>query len=250
MNKLKIFLAMTGILLLNSCEKDKESADLSRVTNYPTFDMQGDELIFHNEGTPFEDPGVTATEAGVDLEVNKSVHGTYRSASLPEVDADMADHYVITYSAQNQEGFTGSVTRDVWVATTGDLVNSIEGVYTSTVERDGVSAPEYTDMEYVLIWKNEDGTYGISDGIGGYYAMGRNYGIAYVAEGVEITANDIPSNDFSFNNPFPVGAFGGSAEMKDMVVDPGAGTITFTTDWDAGGGTMYSFDVTLTQVQF
>lgn len=231
---------------LSSCDKEKSSEGVSRVTNYPTFDIQGGDVMFHEEGTAFVDPGVTASEAGQDLDVATSTAGVFRSGSVADVDGNTADHYVKSYSATNQDGFAGSVTRDVWVATTGDLVNSIEGVYTSTVVRNGSASAQYTDMKYILIWKNSDGTYGISDGIGGYYDIGRVYGYGYAASGFEITANDISANDFSFNNPQPVGAFGGAATMKDMVVDAGAKTVSFVTDWDAG----YTFEVTLTQVQF
>lgn len=246
-NIIYLFTSVTVILtLLSSCEKDKSSEGVSRITNYPTFDLQGGSLIFHEEGTPFKDPGVTATEAGEELDVTSSTVGVFRAGSVAEVDGNMADHYIKTYSATNQDGFAGTATRDVWVATTGDLVNSIEGIYTSTVLRDGDASAQYTDMEYILIWKNADGTYGISDGIGGYYDIGRAYGYAYAASGFIITANDIANNDFSFNNPQPVGAFGGAASMRDMVVDPVAGTVSFSTDWDAG----FTFEVTLTQVQF
>ena len=68
-----------------------------------------------------------------------------------------------------------------FVARQGDLVNSIEGVYTSTVVRDNVSAPQYDDMKYVIIKKVDTDTYELSDGIGGYYDLGRAYGIAYAA---------------------------------------------------------------------
>lgn len=235
-----------SLIVFGSCEKEKSSEGVSRVTNYPTFDVQGGDLIFHEEGTPFNDPGVTATEAGQELDVTSSTVGVFRAGSVADVDGNTADHYIKSYSATNQDGFAGTVTRDIWVATTGDLVNSIEGVYTSTVLRDGVASAEYTDMEYILIWKNSDGTYGISDGIGGYYDIGRVYGYGYAASGFVITANDISANDFAFNNPQAVGAFGGAASMRDMIVDPGTGTVSFATDWDAG----YTFEVTLTQVQF
>ena len=239
-------MAFSVAFLLGACDKEKSSEGVSRVTEYPVFEVMGDEVMFHPEGTAFVDPGVSATEGGAELDVEESAVGVFKGYSGTDVDGNVADHYIKSYSAENKDGFAGTATRDVWVATTGDLVSSIEGVYTSTVVRNGSASAQYTDMQYILIWKNSDGTYSISDGIGGYYDIGRAYGYAYAASGVVITATDIPNNVFSFNNPFGVGAFGGAANMKDMMVDPGAGTITFTTDWDAG----YTFEVTLTQVQF
>lgn len=247
MKQLGVYIAIfSTVFLFSSCEKEKSSEGVSRVTDYPVFEFTGDELMFHPQGTAFVEPGVTATEGGAQLDVEESTIGVFNGYSGADVDGNTADHYVKSYSAENKDGFKGSATRDVWVATTGDLVNSIEGVYTSTVVRNGSASAQYTDMGYILIWANSDGTYSISDGIGGYYDIGRGYGYAYAATGVIITANDIATNSFTFNNPFGVGAFGGVANMKDMMVDAAAKTVSFTTDWDAG----YTFEVTLTQVQF
>lgn len=239
-----ILMSAMAMVALNSCEKES-SADVSRVTSYPDFDRQGSEVILHPLGTPFVDPGVTATEAGNEIDVAKSVRGVFRVGPTSQVDGNTADHYIITYSAVNQDGFAGTTTRDVWVANTGDLVNSIEGLYTSTIVRNGVVSAQYADLEYVLIWKNADGTYGISDAIGGYYDIGRGFGTAYTAQGATITANDISANDFSYGGPVPVGLFGGNAQISQLMVDPATNVITFTTTWDLG----FIFEVTLNQVQ-
>lgn len=49
----------------------------------------------------------------------------------------------------------------------GDLVNSIEGVYLSTTRRNGSLLPasqgSSVDQQYVYVWKNSNGTYGVSD---------------------------------------------------------------------------------------
>lgn len=235
------------IILFTSCEKDvDDTKDLSSITYYPEFTVTGDAEIIHSLGTPFVDPGVTAEEDGKALDVTTKVIGEMKGYSGTTVNTDVADKYSITYSAQNSDGFFGSASRTVYVAKTGDLVNSIEGIYTSYIERNGeVGNPQYTDLQYVLIWKNTDGTYGLSDGIGGYYALGRGYGPNYRAGGCTITANNIATNDFTCTQ-FGVGAFGGVCTITSMTVDPGTKTINFTSSWDAG----YVFVVTLTQVQF
>jgi len=99
-------------------------------------------------------------------------------------------------------------------------------------------------MEYVLVWKNTDGTYQMSDGIGGYYNIGRGYGVGYAAGPVIITANEISTNDYAPIPTFAVGAFGGVATMTGLTANPVDGTLSFSTDWDAG----FTFDVTLTKV--
>lgn len=242
MKNLKMIYLFSLLLAVSfsACEKDYE--DLYTVTNYADFEMQGDEVIFHTFGTPFTDPGVTATEAGADLPVETTISGDFFGGT--SFDPNVADRYVYTYSATNSDGYPGTTTRYVYNIPTGDLVNSIEGLYTSTVVRNGVAAPEYTDMEYVVIAKTAENTYTLSDAIGGYYDIGRVYGSAYRAPGMTITSTNLPANQFTFGTS-EVGTFGDAVTMKSMTVDPAAKTIAFTSDWAAG----YTFEVTLTQVQ-
>ena len=171
--------------------------------------------------------------------------GTVQSYSGTEVDADLPNEYLFTYSATNSDGFVGTTGRTVWVVNTGDLVTSIEGLYTSSCKRDGSITAQYTDMPYVLIYKTGVNKYAISDGIGGYYDLGRGYGPDYRATPIEVTAVDIPGNSFTYSGDFGVGAFGGVATMSGFTVDPVAKTISFTTVWDGGP---YTFEVTLKQV--
>ena len=238
---------MVGIcvlMLFTNCSTD-DTSNISDLTFYPEFSLMGEELIYINTamGEDFQEPGVVVTENGLEIEYQTSVVGIYRGGDM--IDASVSDLYTITYAATNQDGYSGSASRDVWVYSDSDLVSSIEGLYTSTVVRNGVSAPEYNNMEYMLIWKNADGTYGLSDAIGGYYAFGRAYGVGYAAQGLVITANNIANNDFSFNDPIGVGAFGGNLVITEFTVNSANNTISFTSDWDQG----YSFQVTLTQVE-
>ena len=228
-------------ILITGCEKTTEG--ISRITYFADLTMSGASTVFLDLGTPFTDPGVTAEESGQELPVDVSVTGTYFGFSGTEVDVNAADEYVIKYTAINSDGFPGSITRTVYVIETGDLVNNIAGLYTADIVRNGVTSAQYEGLQYIIISKTGDNTYQISDGIGGYYAIGRGYGNGYIAPGCVITANDIAANDFSYS-PFSVATFGGSAEMSGMTVDAGAKTIFFETVWDAG----YTFDVTLTQV--
>jgi len=232
-------------LILVSCE-DKESADISSITYFPEFTVNGESDYYLSVGDAFTDPGVTAEENGVSIEVTHSVIGDFFGYSGDDVNTDAADKYVITYTAINSDGYPGTAVRTVWVIETGDLVNSIAGLYTSTIVRNGdVGNPQYTDLAYIMISDNGDGTYNLSDAIGGYYDLGRGYGADYRAAGLVITANNIAANDFTFNDPISVGAFGGVLTMQGMTVDAGSKTISFASDWDAG----YTFEVTLTQVE-
>ncbi|HET6558171.1 MAG TPA: immunoglobulin-like domain-containing protein [Prolixibacteraceae bacterium] len=225
---------------LTACEKDYE--DLYTVTNYANFDMQGDEVIFNPFGSPFTDPGIKATEAGNEIPVTTTVSGDFFGAS--SFDANVTDRYLYNYSATNSDGYEATTSRYVYNVNTGNLVDNIEGLYTSTVFRNGTSGAQYTDMEYVIISKSGDNTYKLSDAIGGWYELGRALGVGYRAPGMTITANNIAANDFTFGTT-EVGTFGGVVTMKTMTVNPADKTIVITNDWDAG----YSFEITLKQVQ-
>lgn len=228
--------------LISSCDNSPETADVSKVTFYPEITVLGDDPIFVPRGSTFTDPGAIAVENGNEIDYTVTASGKFRGEST--VNTNVVDEYMITYSAVNVDGFEGKATRQVIVYDNGDLVNDISGIYRATVTRNGVLTPQYTDLEYVYIWKNSNGTYEMSDGIGGYYDLGRGYGVGYAAPGAIITATDIPTNNFSFS-PFAVGGFGGACTMNDMVVNPTARTINFTTVWALG----YTFNVLLEQVQ-
>lgn len=239
--KIKYLFSLLLVFFLLACEKDYE--DLYTLTNYADFEMEGDEIVFNPLGTAYTDPPVTATEAGVDLPVTTTIIGDFFSGNT-SFDPNVADRYIYTYSAINSDGYPGTVTRYVYNVNTGDLVNSIEGVYTSTVDRVPAGAGNYEDMEYVMIVKTGDNTYELSDAIGGYYDIGRGAGADYRAPGLTITAISIPNNQFTFSTA-EVGTFGGEVTMESMTVDPVAKTIVIKNGWDAG----YSFTITLKQVQ-
>lgn len=236
------------VLLLWGCQEDTEN--ISRITYFPTFDYKGESVVLQPLGTAYTEAGVTATEDGVDLPVTVSVVGEstgYKGATVP---TDVADKYIVTYSAINSDGFPGTQERSVWVAKNGDLVNSIEGLYTSTSVRNGANTPQYTDMKYVFISKKSANEYVLSCGIGSYYAIGRNYGGGYLSP-VTITANNIAANDFTFAD-FSVGTFGGPARITALTVDAANKTIVVNSEWSsANNGTYnYKFVITLKQVQF
>jgi hypothetical protein len=240
----KVFLFLFTAALFSSCSEDT-SSDVSRVTNYPLITLLGDDVVYVHKGDPFTDPGVIVTEGGVEIPYTTTVTGQFRGGST--LDTDVEDIYTITYAATNQDGFMGSATRTVIVADTGDLVTNIAGLYRSTVTRNGTLTAQYTDLEYVLIWKNDDGTYQMSDGIGGYYSIGRAYGNAYNATPMVITANNIPANDFDVSD-YEVGTFGDPVHNTAFTVNAANQTINFTSVWSTS--TVYTFNVLLEQAQF
>jgi hypothetical protein len=238
----KVILSLLFIsTFLVSCDENS-TADVSKVTNYPEFTLLGDEIVYVQKGSAYTDAGVIVTEGGVEIPYQTTIVGDFRGGT--SIDTDVVDIYRVIYSAQNQDGFSGSIARTVIVYEDSDLTTSIAGLYRSTVVRNGAASAQYTDMEYVLVWKNTNGTYSMSDGIGGYYAIGRAYGVGYAAGPVTITANDISTNSFAPIPSFSVGTFGGTAVMSGLTANPSDNTLSFSTEWDAG----YTFVVTMTKV--
>jgi hypothetical protein len=234
-------------LICGSCGDD-DSEGVSRITYFPVITLNGDEELFIETGEPYTEPGAVSKEGETEIETNISYTGTYFGGAVGSIDTSVPDRYDVTYAATNKDGFPGTATRTVYVAGQGDLVNSIEGLYTATISRNGAApGTQYSNLKYVIIAKTGANTYSLSDGIGGYYDLGRAYGAGYAASGTEITANNIAANDFSYGPHFGVGAFGGDASITSFSVDAGTKTIHFITEWDAGP---YTFDITLKQVSF
>jgi len=240
-NYIILFALLGFTAIFSGCENDPDVSNISRVTYFPLFEFEGESVEVVPCSSSYVLPPIIAAENGVELPVTTVITGVFSGATT--FDINNPDKYLFSSTAVNADGFPATLDRTVWVACTGDLVNSIEGLYKSTVVRNGVMSAQYTNMKYVMIRKVGPNLYELSDAIGGYYDIGRGYGDAYRASGIVITANNIPANDFSINGPVGVGAFGGEAVLSGLTVDPDAKTITFSTAWDAG----YTFVVTLTQ---
>jgi hypothetical protein len=237
-----------------SCEEDSTS-DVSKVTKYPLITVLGDEVIFVPQGGVFTDPGAIATEGGEEIPYVVTAEGLYRGGTT--LNTNVADKYLVKYTATNTDGFSISGLRTVVVyPPTGDLVNSIEGVYVSTVRRNGSllnpAQGSSVNMKYVYIWKNTDGTYGVSDAIGGWYELGRNLGHTSAIKGGIINAVSIPANTFTFpgapgnlTNEY----FGGVAELTSLTVNPVTKTLVLGSHWLAPPASIYNFESTLVQVQ-
>lgn len=99
----KYSLIVASAFFLFSCEKETEN--ISRVTEYASFEMQGDNFMFVLRNSTFTDPGVTAHERETELPIETK--GTVNTATLGV--------YTIQYSAKNSDGFSASVERTVAV---------------------------------------------------------------------------------------------------------------------------------------
>lgn len=112
--------------LFAGCDKDEinntdTQVGISRVTFFPTLTMSGDRYVVIPVGTSYTEPGVTATESGVDIPV--TISGT--------VNTNAAGVYTLTYSASNKDGIAASIIRTVVVYNTdaSAAANDLSGRY-------------------------------------------------------------------------------------------------------------------------
>lgn len=248
MKKIIIAFFITS-LFFTSCTTD-DTANVSKVTYFPIFTILGPNPYFVALGTPYTDPGAIAKAGETVIPHTTAAAGKYRGTAT--LDTNKSDEYAVTYSATNSDGFVGTGSRKVIVYKNGDLVNSIEGLYTCTISRNGVTpSAAYRDIKYIYIWKNTNGTYQISDAFGGWYEYGRALGVGYITPGGTINAVNIPTNTFTFpGNPLTNTGFGGVANITDLTVNPTTKKLVLTCVWiTAAPSTTYTFVANLTQVQ-
>lgn len=229
------------VAVLVSCSSDS-TGDVSTVTNYPIITINGPSELVLEQGAPYVDLGATATEGGEEIPVTTTESaGTYWGKALNTDDPDI---YSVQYSATNQDGYDGSAIKSILVyPPTGDLVNSIEGVYTSTVNR---GSEFHYDLQYIYIKKIGADLYAISNANAGFYSLGRGYGTDYAALGATIKVNDIATNDFSYPTAGFIAPFGLTITISGMQVDQVNKTISFTNQYNTTSGI---FKAVLTQVE-
>lgn len=161
-----IVIAVIAILSIVSCNK-KESEGLTFTTYYASIEVLGEPEVTVQKGSTYTDAGCKATLQGEDV--------TSQVAVKSNVNTAKSGTYSVEYSIANKEGFLKTASRTVYVL---DLTDPIEGFYTTEDVHTGTSN-KYNGPWQTLIIKNDDGTYHISDFLGGWYAQGRGYGSKY-----------------------------------------------------------------------
>lgn len=156
MKKNFIFLLSAALLILaTSCEKT--SKGLTRITYYPIITLQGENPYVVQLGGSYTEPGFTATLDGEDYSSKVTINSDV-NASIPGI-------YSVTYSAVNPDGYSSSVTRDVYVLNPGGVAN----VYLAHC---WMGTRDYKNIPTVIS-PVSDGVYEIDDMCGGFYYAGR-----------------------------------------------------------------------------
>jgi hypothetical protein len=216
---------------VTSC--DEESEDISTLTSYVTIVLEGDGIVFHQKGTPWVDPGFTATEAGVDV-------ASTVTATTP--DTDNIGSYTITYSAVNSDGYAGAVSRKVVVYSAGLSTTDISGTYDADVFRLNTSdnsTRSFADNEVVITATSVPGLFYISDWIAGFYNVGYGYGAGYAFTGYLEMVSPTEFRHIESSNPWGDPA----DEVINWNYDVATGVFTYNFMWLG----KYDFAITLTK---
>ena len=210
----KIFLygllLLTASVGLTSCSKDQHTD--TRVTNYIVLTINGDQVVYVNAGDTYVDAGCKAEAAGQDV--------SDKVVTTNPVDTKVIGPYTVTYKATNEDGFSSSATRYVYVGQ--PLAGTVSpGSFRQTkagaiVNWSGFDIDMLTDG---------NGLYWVEDLLGGYYEQRAGYGSAYSMKGF-LQVND--DNTVDLVGGGNVEGWGNSYDdFKDGKYDPATNTISY-----------------------
>ncbi|MCL2650381.1 MAG: DUF5012 domain-containing protein [Candidatus Azobacteroides sp.] len=244
-NYFKITVLFLGLLFSTSACHDITTDNVTSVTYYVTFELEGGEEYLLPVGEPYIEPGAKAFENGVDVSSKMVVDGS--------VNSDEVGFYYITYSAVNVDGFPNSATRKV-IVYDPTVETDISGSYTVNLDESnryqfsngaiikysdlgGLYGGDFSNFT-VDIKQILPGIFQVSDFYGGYYVAGRNYAKSYLMGGY-IALND--DNSLSLLESLVPGWGDSLDDLVDGSYDPDTNTI----EWGAEYAGSYSFNVVL-----
>lgn len=153
---LYLIVCAAAIFVLGSCQK-LTTEGVTRTTYYPVLGLEGDDPYVIVKGQSYVEPGFTATLNGEDVSDGVTVSSN--------VDNSTPGIYSVTYSAVNEDGFSASISRDVYVLNPG----GIDNVYSSDCY---MGSRAYSGLPIVITQVAAD-TYMVEDLCGGFYCYGR-----------------------------------------------------------------------------
>ena len=215
-NILYIAMSLLVTFALASCDDDSTEGQ-TWITYYPAIELEGDETMYVDKGSDYEEPGYTATYNGEDVSDQVTISGS--------VDTSASGIYYITYSV-SADGSTASASRTVVVL---DPDDPIEGLYDTDESCYRLYSGSYVYYGgYEILILNYGDYYYVDDLLGGYYRDYCGYGDSYAMEG-GIIANDDNTIELYYSY---VSGWGDSAEfMSDGVFDPETGTMSWMIEY-------------------
>ena len=210
----KIFLYgllfFTASLGLTSCSKDQHTD--TRVTNYIVLTINGDEVVYVNAGDTYVDAGCKAEAAGQDV--------SDKVVTTNPVDTKVIGPYTVTYKATNEDGFSSSANRYVYVGE--PLVGTVSpGSYR---QNSAGTITKWSGYDIDML-TDGNGLYWVEDLLGGYYEQRAGYGSAYSMKGfLQVNAD----NTVDLVGGGDVAGWGDHYDdFKDGKYDPATKTISY-----------------------
>lgn len=235
MKKLSYIILSAAVLALAaSCVKE-DHAKNQKVTYYPVFDVTGGTTYAHQVGTPWADPGISATVNGVDITDKLEIDDT--------VDGSTSGVYTVKYSYTNEDGFANSLTRTVVVY---DVANAgtadISGTYATATcayykKADGSFNNSY-NARYGFSYKQKisagpaKGLFYMQDLLTGLYESYAGYGSAYAYKAFILLNKD---NTISLLNGDEIDPWGDAITIRPgatSAYDPATKSVVLTWDWE------------------
>jgi len=224
------------VVFFASCA-NKDSADKTFITDYPKYDIQGDNPAIVAVGEPYEDAGVIATLDGQNVTSKITVNNS--------VDYETMGMYTVEYSYVNKDGFRSSANRVVFVCNPS-VTTDISGKYVTQEGTERVALASGAETPYAgyhaTITYIAPGFFQIDDFFGGYYAERQypDYGYGIMGMGGYLALNEDNSIDMISSY---ISAWGNSLdELDNGQYDPSTGEITWDAYWN---GYTYMFHVVL-----
>lgn len=161
-------------MTLTSCSSDEDHTD-TRVTYYINLTINGDEVVYLDANSTYNDAGCKAEANGQDVSDKIIIDNP--------VDTKNIGPYTVTYSAVNEDGFASQAYRYVYVGTplTGAVAN---GSFRQTYNDDGSPKAQVAWSGYDIdLLTDGNGKYWVEDLLGGYYEQRAGYGSSYSMKG-------------------------------------------------------------------
>lgn len=214
-NLLYSMILMLAVIFTTSCEKDSTEG-LTFITYYPTLTLEGESIVTSPKGSPYQDPGYSATLQGEDV--------TDQVEVTSNVNTNESGLYSVTYSITNADGFAKTASRQVLVVDPNDPIENLYVTTADSYRMSGATKTVYGKSFYLYVLANGDGTYTINDMLGGYYDQRAGYGSAYAMVGTFTVAEDGTIEALSGD----VAGWGDSMDyLEDGKYDAATGTISW-----------------------
>lgn len=217
-----IILFLVLVPFLYSC--DKESEGVSSTVYYVKILLNQGPVMVIKQGSTYADPGFVATENGVDVNAKVKVEGS--------VDPNTVGGYIVTYSAENKDGYAAEVERLVLVLPNVALsTEDISGIYS------GQRAGKPLVKEASAINQIQDGLFEAEDFFGGYYNITMKYG-----GGTRLKTYFILKSDNTIESIYNNSPDFGQWDILNGLYNPATGQLTYKVNQEGFG-----FGVTLTK---